>query len=166
MRRQTKPKPAPSAEELELRKKTGALIAARMRALGLNETTLAVRAGIARTVLHRLITGERRTGQQHALRLAPVLGLEIAELLSGAPAVGAGDSRPGPARLIVSRYLERKGEDLTRRQTRFLEGYRERLGDTLVTEESLDRLLEVVSSVWQQPGGGGGGAGPSSPPSQ
>jgi len=117
--------------ECEFREQMGARIQAAMKNADENQTSLAEKAKIDRTVFSRILSGARRANGDQLGRIARVLDVTAASLMpdggAQAPAI-RGMSDPGsklPPGLEA--YLGRHGDDVTPRERRQLETIRFKL---------------------------------------
>lgn len=117
---------------------TGERIKAAMERAHENPTSLARKTGIDRTVIARLASGERRPNADHLAGMASALGCSVADLLPDlalfpeyrTQAAESSSVQAGGSALsnrladALAGYLMRRGDDITPRERRFLEGTR------------------------------------------
>jgi len=129
---------------------TGVRIKAAMERAKENPTSLGRKTGIDRTVIMRLASGERRPNADHLAALASALGCGVSELLPDPSAfpefrtqptestsVQEGGSAPsGKVADALAAYVGRRGDDITPRERRFLEGTRYSLEPGEVVDDS------------------------------
>lgn len=106
---------------------------------------LAAKAGLDRTVLQRLSTGDRTPTSGHLEKLAAAFGVPETALRSDE--FKADDK--GAAESVIARFLHDHPQDLTKREQQWLEDYRHRVdSESQISENDVWNLLRVIREVY------------------
>lgn len=136
----------------------GKRIAAEMDKRGENASTLARKSGLSRPVIVRIVAGDRKAHTGHLERLAKALGCDPADLMPGGTTPKS-EHEAKQARSTIDEYIHGHADDLTPRQRRILERFRDRAGEeSVLSAQDVAALISIVRSEYPSNGCGESGS--------